>query len=778
MTQSPRTTVLDALISALRAAASHTPGAEVPPCAVLWTDPGRAWISAIPLIKQRMPEVFVFGEYAPEERTGPAVWLRCVVARCVKESPGSDVTPVLYLPGVSRQQLREVEECPDELAPLVELQFRGSVWTHSNGRDWTPTSFLSSDRGGLGLAVAPDGDTREALDRALIRLLDEDIEELKGQSIDADYLNRLLTPDLPSRIIRWMNDPATDRARQPEAEWKAFRQRCTADFGFDPQSDGVLRAGELLAAQQDEWVAVWERFTHNPSRYGGIVDLLDRITPADAFKQDASVYPIVNEGLEGMLAEELRALASLPLDKAVAKVIELETLHAVRRSYVWRELGSSPFACALEHLAALARAVSTPLGGSSATDLAERYCGEGWCVDAAAMHALACCRDAEHAEPIRKAVRALYAQWLDQAARTMQRLVKIDPALCRPPQSGVEVAPGRAILFADGLRMDLARGIEGALISDEGARVALSWEWSPAPTVTATAKPLRAPVAHLLKGDPQTDTFAATIAESGQSLTPERFRKLLQGINVQWLAELETGDPSGCAWTEVGSIDKRGHEQDGKLAQVAEDTVEEISSRIRSMLKAGWREIIVVTDHGWLFMPGGLDKVDLPRFLTETRWGRCAAMKDGVATEMPTAPWYWNPVVCVASPSGAGAFRAGLEYAHGGISPQEMVTPRMTVTRTISTVSARITTAKWIGLRCRVTVEGSGEGCSVDVRRRATDGQSSCVEGGAARGVSSDGTASLPVPDDTLQGTAAIVVILSGDGKIVHQMSTIIGVNA
>ena len=45
--------------------------------------------------------------------------------------------------------LRAVEECPDAIKPLVELQYRGAVSTQKNGKDWTVRAFLVSDDGGL-----------------------------------------------------------------------------------------------------------------------------------------------------------------------------------------------------------------------------------------------------------------------------------------------------------------------------------------------------------------------------------------------------------------------------------------------------------------------------------------------------------------------------------------------------------------------------------------------------------------------------------------------------
>ena len=60
-------------------------------------------------------------------------------------------------------------------------------------------------------------------------------------------------------------------------------------------------------------------------------------------------------------------------------------------------------------------------------------------------------------------------------------------------------------------------------------------------------------------------------------------------------------------------------------------------SRIGALLKAGWSEVVVVTDHGWLLVPGGLPKVELKSFLAEHRWGRCATLKSGAQTNALTS---------------------------------------------------------------------------------------------------------------------------------------------
>ncbi len=107
--------------------------------------------------------------------------------------------------------------------------------------------------------------------------------------------------------------------------------------------------------------------------------------------------------------------------------------------------------------------------------------------------------------------------------------------------------------------------------------------------------------------------------------------------------------------------------------------VRDLVSRIGALLKAGWTEVVVVTDHGWLLVPHGLPKVELKAFLTETRWSRCAALKADAQTDALAFKWHWNPSVMMASPPGAGSFRAAIEYSHGGVSLQEMVTPVLRV---------------------------------------------------------------------------------------------------
>ena len=140
----------------------------------------------------------------------------------------------------------------------------------------------------------------------------------------------------------------------------------------------------------------------------------------------------------------------------------------------------------------------------------------------------------------------------------------------------------------------------------------MSTRWAGLPTVTATAKPAVSPVTKEIKGLTLGEDFLPATAVGCQPLTTDRFRKLLAAAGYQYLGSDETGDSSARAWTENGELDKLGHSLQGKLASRVEEQVELLLERIESLLDAGWREIRIVTDHGWLWLPGGLPKVELP----------------------------------------------------------------------------------------------------------------------------------------------------------------------
>ncbi|MCP9882052.1 hypothetical protein KBY65_06120 [Cyanobium sp. Alchichica 3B3-8F6] len=217
---SPRT-LLAALIDKLRGCNVHG-DAEEAPAAILWTDPKGEWKPLIPLLRQQLPELLCLGDYDPEHRLGPALWLRCLVDRSLPApDAAADRVPVVYLPGVSRQELRAGEGCPWALEPLIELMFRGSLWLQRNGRDWTLAAFLASGDA-LGLDLANDQTTKAALSRALSELAVVPLEQLRGKKLEADDFDALLADDPIRDLLQWMADPPAFQLRCGEERWSAL----------------------------------------------------------------------------------------------------------------------------------------------------------------------------------------------------------------------------------------------------------------------------------------------------------------------------------------------------------------------------------------------------------------------------------------------------------------------------------------------------------------------------------------------------------------------------
>jgi hypothetical protein len=767
------------LVAALRnTTQSYAAGDQVAPCAVLWTDPERLWESVMPALQALLPELFLLGSYEPEQRTGPALWLRCIDTRRVNGAPPDGTTPLFYLPGISREQLRAAEDCSPELAALVELQYRGALWLHVNGKDWTPYAFMVSKHGGLDLDVAKDQATLDALTGALPSLLTVPITQLQGR-LDSEFFNALVAPDATGMLLRWLSDPDGFKQRRSGAEWKAFCQQCKTDFGLDPAKDGPLKAAQRLAARTNSWQMVWRRFAEAPANYPGIVEWLKRAAPQNPGMFDsAEVWPSINESEERQLQQALELINDRPQDEAIRRVAEMEAQHAGRRSHPWQTLGLSPLATALAPLAQLAALCHGSPGAPTPQAYAEFYFNEGWRVDGAAlatMSTIAACGTPEQQGAVLGCLRAVYLPWLDATARHLQKLVQEHGQSLGKRAKPIEPAAGRLVLFADGLRMDVAQQL-AVRLAGAGIESTPDWEWSTIPAVTASAKPAASPIADDVQGGGVDDEFATRLLATGNLLTQDRFVATLKARGWQFLGADETGDPAGSAWTEAGTLDKRGHSEGWKLARSVETEVRDLVSRVATLLKAGWAEIIMVTDHGWLLLPGGLPKVELKAFLTETRWSRCAALKADAQTDALAFKWNWNPTVMMASPPGAGSYRAGIEYSHGGVSLQEMVTPVLRVQATPSAGgAARLLEAKWTGAKCRVSVGGNCDGLRVDVRSSQSDPNTSLLTDKQARETTVDGKVSVFLEDDADIGKQAEIVLLDSSGQVIHSLPTKLG---
>jgi hypothetical protein len=59
-------------------------------------------------------------------------------------------------------------------------------------------------------------------------------------------------------------------------------------------------------------------------------------------------------------------------------------------------------------------------------------------------------------------------------------------------------------------------------------------------------------------------------------------------------------------WQEIGDIDTKGHEEQADMVKRVEELFEQIQEALDVAFEKGVKRIKIVTDHGWLLMPGGL----------------------------------------------------------------------------------------------------------------------------------------------------------------------------
>lgn len=771
----------EVLATAVMSAAKGNSHTAAPAAAILWPDKDGHWQAALPALRKLLPSLCVLGPYEPEQRSGPAIWLKCAISGALADINLEGVS-VVYLHGVSRTDLRAIESCPRDLQPLAELQYRGVFWSQANAKDWTLSAFLASKNGGLGLDVAQDKATQEALGQALEAgvLLERSVEELKGRQINAEWLYSLLAPNPTRDMLVWLNDPESARNQWKGVRWDVFAKLCKVDFGVDPISDGALVAAELLAKAEGKWVAVAELYKDSYTSFPKVFELLATVQPPQMGLfpdlDKLAGYPLANEQSESAL--RIALLACFPMDAQQARtaILAAEKEHGIRRSWLWNHMGRSPLAAALAHLSKAAELSATVPIGQTPAELAASYQQSGWRVDDAALHALGSVHLKVDVAAVSAALRAVYLPWAEEVAKRLQEAIKVSGGLT--PLSAESVGEqgagaGTCMLFVDGLRFDVAVRLRERL-SGLG-ETSLSTRWTSLPSVTASGKAWCSPVADQVSGTADDVEFEPRVAKDGKPLSSHNFRKLLAEHGVQPLDKHEIGDPRGRAWTEAGDLDHYGHEHGIRLARDLETQLNQVVERVGELCQAGWKRVRIVTDHGWLLLPGGLPKTDLPKHQAETRWGRCAVLK-GTAHGTPlTFGWDWCKDVQVAYAPGVTSFKAGDEYAHGGISLQECLVPVLDLDATGATMTVPAVTIKavtWKGLRCVVEVDGASPGLKVDIRTKPALASTSLA---ASPKPVDGGKASVAVADDDQMGSAAVVVVLSPTGEVLQKQATTVG---
>jgi len=766
----------DKVVQSLNLAKQHNGNIMVKPEVILWPDPELQWTSIIPALQVKFPALLVYGNYEPAKRQGPAIWIKCMVAQTLPEANwGFSETPIIYLPGISKNDLRNIQNAGLDFQPLIEYQYTGTIFTQENGKEWTIMAFLQNPSNGLGLKVAQDVATRDALKKSLPTIFEEP-DALYGPTIvDAAFINNMLSPDIISNILIWMCKGDAILNGMAAGKKETFINLCKSQYGFEPDQKNIKDIAEKLGSQRNGWKQVWQHYAIAPKKFSEIQDLLILAKPADLgsgmFAYPEESWPQANETKEDELRKTLLSISKLPHKETTAKLKALQQQHEHRKDWVWAELGQAPLANALSFLTQMADSATAAFPSSSIADLKQYYTTSGYLVDQAMRKSLAAVKSVQDKGAIKSIITTIYKPWLETVTKKFQSMVEKDASIFTDQQAIDESES--YLLFVDAFRFELAEEFSKRLLALKYT-VDLQSGWSAIPSLTPTAKPAVSPIAIAVSTVSQFNDFRPQL-HSGKDLLTAAFRDSLEAHNFILVTKPSDIIPGKKHWQEIGDIDTKGHEEQAEMVKRINELFEQVEEIIDIAFRQGIKRIKIVTDHGWLLLPGGLPKEELKKDLTETRWGRCALIKDGAKTDLLHLPWRWNPSTFIAYAPGISFFKKNEEYAHGGISIHECLVPVIIVENPNTfKIQAEIIFVKWVNLKCTVNTNDVPDGYSIDIRTKFNDSKTTVVDM-SNRNKKLTGNSVTLLMDDTFEYQSATIVLLDEAGRILDKKPTTVG---
>ncbi len=745
-----------------------------PPEVILWPDPEKQWESIIPILRMEFPELLTLGEFLPDKKQGPAIWIKCMVAKVLPQADWSnDTIPIIYMPGISKGDFKNISSAGMDLQPLMEYQYTGTIFTQINGKEWTVLAFFENEQLGLGLKVAQDKLTRETLVKVLPTIFQDHTIKYPA-IIDVDFLNSLLFPDVYPSVLNWMCKGDEFIKSLPLNKQDVFINLCRSRFEFDPDYKNIIAIVQMFGMQNNAWRHVWQLFASSPKKYPELEELLRLAKPEDMgyalFEVKKESWPQINETLENELRALLLNITNLHPKEILIKLNELEENHSERRGWVWAEFGYSSLAQTLPHLLLMTKLSTKAFPFTTIDDLTHYYVTDGCKIDQEMRKSLLCVKTEQDKDVIIKLINVIYKPWLETITNKFQTLVTTNPSLFIVKDILAE--SDEYILFVDAFRYELAQEFMERL-NKQKYKIELNNVWSALPSLTPTAKPNVSPIVKDINPNSNCNEFRPQL-NNGRDLQITQFRELLEENNYRVVTNISTIETGRNYWQEIGDIDTRGHEEQSDIIKRINELFDKIQEVLETVFNKGINRIKIVTDHGWLLLPGGLPKEDLNKNLTETRWGRCALIKEGAETNLLQLPWRWNPNIFIAYATGISFFKKNEEYAHGGISLHECLIPVLTIEKIEhSIIEAKISTIKWVGLTCKVETIQTPDGYKVDLRLNYNVEESSIVISNKEKKVINN-KISIMVDGDADQ-KSAVVVLTDENGRILDKKPTLVG---
>ena len=318
--------------------------------------------------------------------------------------------------------------------------------------------------------------------------------------------------------------------------------------------------------------------------------------------------------------------------------------------------------------------------------------------------------DANRYEKLKELVENIYANdyltkvcvnWNEVFAREAESL-KIDKQASFYTQN-VEYAKDQlVVIISDALRYEVGKSLFEKLQADEKCTASIKVMASTLPSITSYGMAALLPHKSLELSEDYT-----VLVDGKRSDTLEQRQQILQGYNpasrcVQYdeiknrsVAELrQLFTRQEVVYIYHNQIDARGDKlnTENEVFHACEEAIDEIAALIRRLtVSANRSHFFVTADHGFLYRRHKLtesDKMQPPKGAGSNHFGRRYLMTDSAVdaegtVSIPLGTMFLNEDKrMVTCPMGADIFKApgnGLNYVHGGSSPQEMLVPLIEV---------------------------------------------------------------------------------------------------
>lgn len=367
----------------------------------------------------------------------------------------------------------------------------------------------------------------------------------------------------------------------------------------------------------------------------------------------------------------------------------------------------------VEALARLAGAASAPPPSlATVKELSDWYAADGWQVDAAYRSVEQLRMGAGNAldafDDLFVAARTSYESWLDEVLQRSASAMASPDLATEELQRAIHhryVASSRArtaYVLVDALRYELGMSLVERLGSIDGAEVDVAAAVATPPTITPVG------MAAILPG---ADTDFRIDLNGSERLDVTVAGAPIQGVGDRVKA---IGDAHGpvadfllddvAQYTAKELKKKIGNRElvlvrsteidaDGETDQLAaswnsfDSTLSLLQTAVAKLIHAGIERIVLTADHGFLAVRqlGEDRRIDKPTTGTGELHRRAWIGRGGAATpstvKVPLAAFGITSDLDIITPRGLGVFKAGggLQFFHGGLSPQELIVPVITV---------------------------------------------------------------------------------------------------